>query len=236
MRAEDDITASQVPSSQAAAILDSDAASSQPEPKSTAGSDPPGQATSQQQEASQTTAAQQPQQPAEHAKPSTSSTDAAPAKQQAAVVGQQDAQQKQQASKPAEQQPAAAAAPKAGGAWGGTKSFRDIAAGNKPDKVGRTCLAKGCCFCEHLSVSQTLNRLYVSDDEPGSSLTVCQTCPSVVARQMFVQLLMLSVAANIAVSAKLKITIWMNVLHNSLACSATVYANPHTCSESDAVM
>ena len=138
--AEDSITASQVPSSQAAAILDSDAASSQPQPKpSVTASDAQRQTTSQQQETSQTAASQQPQQSAEHAKPSTSGTDAAPVKQQAAVAVQQDAQQKPQASKPAERQPAAAAAPKAGGAWGGTKSFRDIAAGNKPDKVRQDC-------------------------------------------------------------------------------------------------
>lgn len=84
----------------------------------------------------------------------------------------QDQQKQQQQAESAVQQGSSAAAAKtdsapssAGGAWGGTKSFRDIAAGNKPEKVC-PCLCSGPCapsipqhLCKGLSNCYQLSML-----------------------------------------------------------------------------
>ena len=107
-----------------------------------------------------------PQQPAQQpmlqavAKPSVSGDDSVPAGAQqpqpasnaaATKPAGQDQQKQQQQAESAVQPGSGAAAAKtesapssAGGAWGGTKSFRDIAAGNKPDKVC-PCFCSGPC-------------------------------------------------------------------------------------------
>lgn len=127
-----------MPNSQATAILQSDAAQSRAQPSAVGSHSQP---AAQQNAASAAVARQQPQQiPEAQAKASSSGRDPAytkePAAQQASAAGQQGAQHKPQPQPArATEQPSAAAA-KPGGAWGSNKSFRDIAAGNKPDKVG----------------------------------------------------------------------------------------------------
>lgn len=92
------------------------------------------------------------------AKPSVSAKDSKPAGAQqqqpasnAAATKAAGQEQQQQPESAAKQSSSAAAAAKtesapssAGGAWGGTKSFRDIAAGTKPDKVRPMILQSLC--------------------------------------------------------------------------------------------
>lgn len=110
------------------------------------------------------------QQPSEQAQSHTTATTNASARDSKAAAAQQQPpassaaaakapgqEQKQQQAESASAKQgsggrAEAAPSSAGGAWGGVKSFRDIAAGNKPEKVGPPLYARPCAhiILQHL--------------------------------------------------------------------------------------
>lgn len=162
--AEDDIQASQVPSSEAAAVLKSDAVSSQAQPKAPASGSaaPRTKGLSKQEELASPAAPQAALQQSSRqiqAIPSSAAKESAPAdlQQQQSLQssnGQGASQKRQsedrvrQGSAGAAVKPEAAASSAATKGWGGNKSFKDvIASGGKADKVGAECAHYSCLPC-----------------------------------------------------------------------------------------